>query len=108
MSKSLTPAKATEKIRGLAQDEHLSLYFTSHYRQRLEERQLINSDTLHLLSTGFVYEEGEPSTRNGFWKYKIRGKTPNSSNRLVEAVVIPSFKDKSIKIITIYWFDEKV
>lgn len=107
MERRLTPTKATEEIRALAQNEHLSLYFTSHYTQRLEERQLINSDTLHLLSTGFVYEEGEPSSRNGFWKYKVRVKTPNSSNRLVEAVVIPGFKDKSLKIITIYWFDEK-
>ena len=105
MGKSLTPAKATEKIRGLAQDEHLSLYFTSHYRQRLEERQLINSDTLHLLSTGFVYEEGEPSTVRGLWKYRVTGKTPNSNNRSVVIVVIPDFSDRSLKFVTIFWRD---
>jgi hypothetical protein len=59
-----------------------------------------------LLKTGFVYEEPEPSTREGHYKYQIEGSTPNSEGRMVRAVVIPD-GNCAIKIVTVMWKDER-
>jgi hypothetical protein len=77
-----------------------------HLHKRLEERDLMMSDILHLLKTGFVYDEAEPSTREAHFKYRIEGKTPNSDGRTVRAVVIPS-DGCALKIVTIMWRDER-
>ena len=105
MKKCLEPSKATEKIRELGKDDHSDWWITRHFKDRMEERHLINSDVKHLLRTGFVYEEGEPSTVRGLWKYRVTGKTPNSNNRSVVIVVIPDFSDRSLKFVTIFWRD---
>ena len=40
-------------------------------------------------------------TRKPFWKYQIQCTTPNSKNREVRAVVVPDWKRKGIKVVTI-------
>jgi hypothetical protein len=60
------PARATEIIRGKASDPCLTLAWTNHARERLMARGLLMGDVLHVLSQGFVYDPGEPTTRQGF------------------------------------------
>lgn len=101
-----TPAEATKRINQCAQSLRLNIATTRHAKQQLLERSLIMGDLIHLLKTGFVYEEPEQATRSGFWKYRIEGKTPNSGARTVRAVVIPD-GDCSVKIVTVMWRDER-
>ncbi|WP_417487738.1 DUF4258 domain-containing protein [Maricaulis sp.] len=79
---------------------------TLHVKERLLERGLIEADLLHILKFGFVYEEGEAATREGYYKYRIEGTSPNSDGRTLVAVVIPS-QSCALKVVTIMWKDEK-
>lgn len=63
-------------------------------------------DMLHVLKHGFVHEEGEESSRPGFYKYKMECTTPNSDNRTVRVVVIPSPSVNEAKIISVMWVDQ--
>jgi hypothetical protein len=72
----------------------------------MRDRDLIMGDVLHVLRTGFVYEEPEPATINGFFRYRIEGTTPNSDGRTVRVVVIPS-GGHGAKIVTVMWRDER-
>lgn len=103
-AKVWSPRKATENIRKCANSD-FSLLWTMHAEEMLYERDLIISDALHVLKRGFVYEEGKPTSRNGFFKYQMECTTPNSTGRIVRVVVIPS--PSRIKILTIMWADEK-
>jgi hypothetical protein len=100
-----TPAQATERIRHIASGP-LDLSYKSHALEQLEERELIASDLIYLLKNGFVYQEAEAATRKPYWKYQMQCKTPNSKNREVRAVIIPDWKRKGIKLVTVMWADE--
>ncbi|MEN0652575.1 MULTISPECIES: DUF4258 domain-containing protein [Hyphobacterium] len=104
--KAWSPADATHRINECGRNDHLSISFTLHAKERMAERGLIMADLLHLLKTGFVYQEAEPSSRDGLFKYKIEGPTPNSDGRTVCAVVIPG-SGCAMKIVTVMWRDEK-
>ena len=97
--------KATERIRSIASGEFYYSYKV-HALDQIAERGLIISDVTYLLKNGFVYEQAEESTRNPFWKYQMQCKTPNSKNREVRVVVIPDWKRKGIKLLTVMWADE--
>ncbi|MCP1337292.1 DUF4258 domain-containing protein [Futiania mangrovi] len=84
----------------------MTLYWTGHARDRLLERNLIMSDVLHVLKRGFVYEEAEPSTRHGLFKYAMESPTPNSGARTVRVVVVPDVGTVGLKIVTVMWKDE--
>jgi hypothetical protein len=101
-----SPAEATKRINECAQSPMLNAARTAHAKEQLLERELIMSDLLHLLRTGFVYEEPEPASRDGFFKYRVEGTTPNSGRRTIRAVVIPD-RDCNLKIVTVMWRDEK-
>ncbi len=101
-----SPAEATRRINECAKSPMLNVARTRHAKDQLLERDLIMGDLLHLLKTGFVYEEPVPATREGFFKYRIEGTTPNSGRRTVRAVVIPN-GDCNLKIVTVMWRDEK-
>ncbi len=77
-----------------------------HAIDQLTDRSLIMGDLHYLLRNGFVYEPAEEATRKPYWKYQIQCTTPNSQNREVRAVVIPDWKRKGIKVVTIMWADE--
>jgi hypothetical protein len=100
------PADATDQLRLIGRNEWLTINRTNHFIQRLLERDLIIGDALHVLKNGFVYDEPEPSTKEGFYKYKMESTTPNSNNRVVRVVVIPDVKNKGVKFVTIMWVDE--
>lgn len=102
------PAKATEKIRALAIHEDIELDYQEHAKQRLEERDILTSDVLFLCANGYVFEEGEKTTRRGFYKYKMRGITPNSRRRELCVVVIPCENPPLLKIITVMYADRPI
>ena len=102
----LSPAEATRLIHKKSRSRSFSLQITEHATDRLLERGLLVGDVLHLLKFGYVYEEGEPSTWEGFFKYKIDGTTPNSGGRMVRVVIIPLTMD-AVKIVTAMWRDEE-
>ena|SRR5260370_37305555 len=101
----LGPAAATRFIRG-KYGPQLGLRYTRHAREQMLLRGLIVSDVLHVIRHGFVYERGEESTRDGFFKYKMECVTPNSNGRTVRLVLIPS-QSCWIKVVTAMWADEK-
>lgn len=99
-----TPAQATERIRSMVCSE-LSICWTQHAKEKLEERSLIMGDVLHVLKNGNVYENGEASTGLGYYRYKMECTTPNSGGRTVIVVVIPSLSCE-LKIVTVMWKDK--
>ena len=103
-AKPWKPAEATSRIREKSRQE-LALSYTRHAKDRMRERGLLVSDILHVLSKGTVYEEAEPATRGGLFKYQIECPTPNSNRRSVRLVVIPSPTGATVKVVTIMWVD---
>ena len=102
-----SPAKATSEINAIAKDRMCDLARTTHARERISERNLIMSDVLFVLRNGYVYEEPEPSTVGGLFKYKVDGKSPNSGSRSLRVVAIPDKQSCQIKVVTVMWRDEK-
>ena len=100
------PGQAAERIRGKARDESFILLWTDHAKEQMADRDLIMGDVLHVLREGFVYAEAEESTRPGLYKYSMEGKTPNSGNRVVRVVAIPSPQGCEVKVVTVMWTDE--
>lgn len=99
------PAKATTEINEIAQDRMCGVARTSHAKERLDERGLIMSDVLFVLKNGYVYEDPEPSTIDGLFKYKVEGQSPNSGSRYLGVIAIPDKSSCQIKIVTIMWRD---
>ena len=63
------PGRATDIVRQRASNEAFSIHWTAHAKNRMEERELVMSDVLHVLKHGFIYEEGEEASRPGLYKY---------------------------------------
>jgi hypothetical protein len=72
----------------------------------MKERRIIASDVLFVLKFGFVMGEAIPATREGFFRYAIESKTPNSDRRDIRLIVIPDKKRNIIKLVTVMWVDE--
>lgn len=100
------PADATDAIRELASGRQLNFIRTKHANEQMLERSLIVGDVLHVLKRGFVYDEPEPSTREGLFKYRMESSTPNSNQRTLRVVVIPCQRDSILKVVTVMWRDE--
>ena len=81
------------------------LAYTVHAKQRIEERDIIISDITYILIRGYIDEEPEESTRAGYCKYKMCGKSPNSNNREICLIIIPDPDKPAIKLVTIMWKD---
>jgi hypothetical protein len=103
--KALSPGRATEFIRSIARDDP-ELEWTDHSQEQMAERDLLVGDVLYVLKNGFVHEEGQPTTRTGFFRYCMESSTPNSNGRDVRVVVIPSPQRQELKIVTVMWIDE--
>jgi hypothetical protein len=101
-----SPADASRHLNAMAADAKLDLSLTLHAIDRMTERGLIMADVLHVIKTGFVYEEPEATTRPDLWKYRIEGLSPNSGGRHVRVVVIPG-AGPSVKVVTVMWKDER-
>lgn len=102
--KPLSPAKATEHIRRKVGDE-LDLRWTKHAREQMAKRDIIMGDILHVLKNGFIYEEGQPASQQGCFKYGMECTTPNSGGRTLRVIVIPSTAN-ALKVVTVMWKDE--
>jgi hypothetical protein len=103
-----TPAQATERIRVIARQDAFMPSYKVHAKEQLADRGLIMGDLLYLLRNGFVYERPEQATRKPYWKHKMQCTTPNSQNREVRVVVMPDWKRKGIKVVTVMWADEPI
>lgn len=99
------PRKATEEIRNLA-GRGFDFCWTEHASEQMSARDLIVGDILHVLKHGFVYQEAEPSTRPGFFKYAVECRSPNSGDRILRVVVVPQRKPPTFKVVTVMWVDE--
>lgn len=86
-------------------NDGLELALTRHSTERMEERGIIVADIMHVLATGRIDDEPTASTRPGYCKYTICGKSPNSGNREICVVVIPDPDRPAIKVITVMWKD---
>ena len=104
--KPWSQAKATTELRKLASRD-FNLCMTNHSKEQMLKRDLFTGDIKHILKYGFVYEDAKPATRRGFFKYKMECTTPNSGNRSVGIVVIPSVISVDIKVVTVMWIDEQ-
>ena len=100
------PRQATERIREKARDKSFTVLWTDHAKQQMGERELIMGDVLHVRREGYVYSDAEVSTRPGLFKYAMESKTPNSGNRVVRVVAIPSPQGCEVKVVTVMWADE--
>lgn len=99
------PADATDSIRSLAKESKMTLDLTGHARDQMKDRDLFVSDVLHVLKHGFVYDDPEPATKKGCFKYKIEATSPVGP-RVVRIVAIPWMNPPEIKIVTVMWRDE--
>jgi len=100
------PADATKHINACARRDDFTISLTLHAREQMAERALIVGDVTHVLKNGFVYDDPEKATREGYFKYHIEGVTPNSGGRTIRLVVIPSGRH-AIKIVTVMWRDDR-
>ena len=103
------PFKEKELLDFLQENRGIErIAWTEHARQRLEERGIIMSDVLYLLRHDFELLRIDDTTRSdeGLFKYKIAGYTPNSNNKRICLVIIPSLKTYSVKIVTVMWEKE--
>lgn len=101
------PSDATRLINEIAKRDQCGFAYKRHAKERMNERGLIVSDLLYVLRNGFVYEEPEASTLEGYFKYRVEAQSPNSGSRFLRVVVVPDEKSSQIKVITIMWRDEK-
>lgn len=100
------PADATRRINEIGRSKSLTLALSKHAREQMAARGLIVGDVLDLLKNGFVYAEPEPATRPGFYKYALEGRTPNSAQRKLRAIIVPDANSCSVKLVTLMWVDE--
>lgn len=98
---------ATDEIRAMARSKRFGVYYKIHALERLDERNLTMSDVLYVLRNGFVHTNAVKSTREGYHKYAIECRSPNSGGREVGVIVIPDAKTCKVKIVTVMWVDEK-
>jgi hypothetical protein len=103
-AKPLPPGKAAEFIKAKLGPD-LDIKLTKHAKDKMSERGLVMRDILYVMKFGNIFEEGEPSSQLGLFKYKMECSTPNSGGRTVRVVLIPSASNV-VKIVTVMWVDE--
>lgn len=95
---------AERRIHAYARTD-FELAYTRHAAERLRERGVLISDVNHVLAHGYIGEEPVESSRQGYFKYKICSKSPNSGNREICLIVIPDPERSAIKVVTVMWKD---
>ncbi|MFZ2031909.1 MAG: hypothetical protein WAU68_16480 [Vitreimonas sp.] len=101
------PAEATARINECAGRDDLDLWPVLWVLAWLEQQPIIMGDLLHLLSTGYVYDEAVETSMAGlYFKYTVEGPTPNSNGRTLTAVVVPN-GGRKIKVCSVEWKDQK-
>ena len=74
----------------------------------MTEREIFAADILYVLKNGFIYDEPEEATREGYFKYTMINPTPSSDKRELKIVVIPSIQSTRAKVATVMWKDEPI
>lgn len=97
------PAVATRAINHLASQMDMRLAMKKHALDREDIREIKTPDILHVLKFGFVFKEHQPATRDGFYKYQIEGRSPNSGARFIRICLIPDERNAGIKVLTVMW-----
>ncbi len=100
-----SPADATDIIRKIASG-NAKVVLTQHAKDQMADRDLILGDLMYVVKNGFVYEKPEPSTQDGYCKYKMESTTPNTNSRSLRVVVIPGADENLLKFVTCMWRDE--
>lgn len=100
------PADATQQIQRKVNDPCFDVGLKLHAKEQMDARGIDMGDVLHTLKRGTVYDEAVPATQDGYFRYKVICRTPNSGAREIAVVVIP-FSNASATIVTVMWADEK-
>jgi Domain of unknown function (DUF4258) len=98
--------QAVYEIRAIAASRKLTISYTRHALEQMQDRGLTIPDVLFALKNGFVHEEPSSSTRTGFFKYCVECLAINGSRRTVRVVTIPDKSAVFLKIVTVMWVDE--
>lgn len=101
-----SPADATACINLLAKRGIAGLHYTDHCKERMEQRGIVIRDILYVLKTGFVYEDPEAASREGFYKYKVEGDSLSCEGRTLRIIAIVDERKEEIKIVTVMFIDE--
>jgi len=100
-------AIAEKYIRQLACDDNLALTKTEHSAQQMRKRCIIEYDIFYVLKHGKVLaEKTERSTQEGYFKYAIQSKAPNSEG-VIRLIVIPCVEKIHMTLITVMWVENK-
>jgi len=99
------PAVATRAINSLSAHPGMRFVMKSHALKRKDLRGLTTSDVLYVLKYGFVFKEHQSSSREGFYKYLIEGRSPNTGTRSIRVCLIPDEKNLGVKVLTVMWVD---
>lgn len=86
MMKPMTPAEATVKI-NLILEQGGFIRFTSHCRDRMDERGATILDVRHTLRYGVVSQDAEWDTNSQNWKYRVAGFDTDGDTMSVITVV---------------------
>lgn len=97
------PAVATRAINHLANRIDMHFVMKRHALEREDLREITTPDILHVLKNGFVFKEHQPATRDGLYKYRIEGRSPNTGTRSMRICLIPDEKNVGIKVLTVMW-----
>jgi hypothetical protein len=98
-------ADATDAIREIASGDY-TLDLTQHASSQMRARTLTTGDVVYVLKRGFVHDDPQTTTQEALYKYAMESRTPNTGNRVVRVVVIPCWKPREIKVVTVMWVDE--
>jgi uncharacterized DUF497 family protein len=72
----LTPTLAVEALRECLKNSG-KVKPTRHFLEKLEKEGLSIPDVWQVLRSGCIFDPAEQEIKNGEWKYKIEGKTPD-------------------------------
>jgi len=99
----LSAASARDRVRELAKDSG-NIVWTTHIRERMEERGIDSDAVLRILRQGDVDTLPEPQSKKGQWKVKL---TRKMATGRVAAVVTVIVKDRRLILLTTEWEDRK-
>ncbi len=102
-----SPAEATDFIREMAAHIEMSLAFKRHAKEQMDARSIVMGDILYVLKNGFVYDDPLMAKLSGYFRYATECVSPNSGSRKIRLIVIPDYKNCTIKLITVMWVDEQ-
>lgn len=99
----LTRAVAQTKVRAAARDTS-RLRWSTHILERMQERDIDDTEVLRVLRIGEVEEDPVEGSKPNEWKVKI---THKLSTGRVAAVVAVLMEDGRLRLVTTEWEDKR-